>query len=246
MVPKGSSVDINEELEVQSTINEKDGLFKIKQKEVWGHFDLGFHQVATSWINPFLKVSIPRAAPINGASTTTLGLIFYHNQSKDLSLKTHFELDIQQSLDEAKKNTSKFDLTTNLALRYRSFILALHEKWGLTNHFTSNSRVSLAASHDKLQGFAEAQITGLHNFTGLTFGGKYQFCNKLGLYAKANKSLTELKELPQVHLGVDYEHCKGFGLRTALDVSAQTLSENINFTLNKTFSGSFLFDVSCE
>ena len=245
-MPRGSSVDINEELEIQSTINEKDGLFKVKQKEVSGHFDLGFHQVATSWINPFFKVAIPRAAPLNASSTTTLGLIFYHTQPKDFSLKSQFELDIQQTQDEAKKSASRFDLTTNLVLRYRNFILALHEKWGLTDSFTRASRVSLAGSHDKLQGFAEAQVTGLHNFTGLTFGGRYQFCKKLGLYAKANKSLTELKELPQVHLGVDYEHCKGFGLRTAVDVSAQTLSENINFTLNKTFSGSFLFDVDCR
>jgi hypothetical protein len=218
-------------------------LFKIKQKELSGHFDLGFHQVATSWINPFLRVAIPRAAPINGASTTTLGLIFYHTQPKSLSLRSHFELDIQQTQDEAKKNTSRFDMTMNLSLRYRNFILALHEKWGMTDHFTSVSRISLAGSQDKLQGFAEAQVTGLRDFTGLTFGGKYQFCKKLGLYARANKSLTELKALPQVHLGVDYEHCKGFGLRTAVDVSAQTLSENVNFTLNKTFSGSFLFDV---
>jgi predicted porin len=89
-------------------------------------------------------------------------------------------------------------------------------------------------------------VTGLHTFTGLTLGGKYQFCRRLGLYARANKSLTELKELPQVYLGVDYEHCKGFGVKAALDVSSRTLSENVNFTLNKTFSGSFLFDVGCQ
>lgn len=204
---------------------------------------MGLRQIGENWINPYVSVLIPRSgSTLKDESVTTLGLLSHRRFTSSLSDRLHFELAIRQQ-GGAKDSGARVDFTTSGKIAYRNLVLGFYEHWNLTDQFKSDARVSVSGSHDKLQGFAEVDFENLHDFKTLTLGANFRWCKKLGFYAKAIKSLTDIKETPEVHFGADYQHCTGFGVKSALDVSRKTLSKNVNFALNKDFSGSLLFDV---
>ena len=252
MDPKDrETLAISEEIEIQTTVEGRPYQFKIKPKELSGHFDLGMVAAGSHWINPYVGVKVPRASDsLRGNATSTLGLVFHHQRGPLSRLRGQLELAFQ----EKTAGATQIDLRTNVSYAYRNCVFSVYELWSLSTISTREAKVSAAGALGKAKGFAQLDLKNIWKSPSyLTLGVGYQALRNLGVYAQLTQDLAMVApavatepavyKKPNVSFGVDYAHCKGFGAKVAIDLDGK-VSKALNFTVNKVLSGSLLFDVT--
>ena len=216
--------------------------FKIKSKELSGHFDLGLVQTGDHWLNPYVGVKIPRAAgSVNGNGLTTLGFLFHHKKGPQSRFRGQLEFLFNQNADPTKK--TEVDAKANISFAWSRFVFSFYEIWNLTHQYNSDLKLSAAGAYKNANGFAQLELKNYKTPTFFSLGLNYKVCNKFGIYAFLNQDFDALeKKKPTVDFGLDYAHCSGFNAKAAFDVSGKLFTA-FNVTVNKNLSGSLLFDV---
>ena len=248
-----------EEVEIQTTIDSKVAQFKIKSAEFSGLFDLGAVQAGEHLLNPYVGVKIPRsAAAVNQFGTTTLGVLFHLARGAESRFRFQSELAFQQ---EPAKDRTQVDAKAQFNFAYNRFVFSALESFSLTKSSVIDSKLSAAGVYRDLNGYAQLDLTNTSPLV-LSLGVGYRPHRKVSVYAQAVQSLVRVEKVaekvepvvvnsekvmvlaaPAMNFGVDYAHCTGFGAKAAIDLKGK-LQTALNFSVNKYFSGSLLFDVS--
>lgn len=241
--PKDKALVFSEEVELQSTVDSKPMQFKIKSKELSGHFDMGNIAVGDHWLNPYVGVKIPRAAScLKGQGMTTFGWLFHHKKGAQSRFRGHFEMSFTQNSEECKK--PEINAKANASFAWNRFVFSIYEIWNLTHQYNSDLKFSVAGTYKKASGFAQLELKNYKVPTFWSAGLNYKVCSNLGLYAQANHDLDQLeKKKPTFDFGVDYTHCSGLNTKAAFDLTGK-LWTAFNFNVNKNVSGSLLFDTN--
>ena len=217
--------------------------FKIKAKELSGHFDMGMIAIGDHWLNPYVGAKIARAnSCLRGSGVTTLGWLFHHRKGPQSRFRGQLEMNFTENGETA--NRTEINAKANASFAWNRFVFNLYEVWNLTHSYNSDIKASVAGTYKNASGFAEIELKDYKVPTFWSAGVNYKVCNKLGLYALAKHDLDKLeKKKPTFDFGVDYTHCSGLNGKAAFDITGK-LWTAFNFTVNKNVSGSLLFDVS--
>lgn len=239
------NINISEEIEVQTKMHGNDTQFKLKGKEISGHFDMGFKSIGAHTLNPYLLVKLPRSASnISTSGSTTLGAVFHKEQTDCCALTIQEELSFSPA-DPAKDVKANIDLKLNSTLLYKKFIFGCYEHWNLTKPGIFQSvKLSAAHSHGPFNGFAQLALGAGLAPTNFTVGLRHR-CDKwpVALHARLIKDLVDKEAKPDVSLGVAYKHEKGFDTKVAFNVQSKTIGSVLNFNINKFLTGTLLLDV---
>lgn len=246
-------IDIVEEIEVQTKIDNRDALFKIKPKEISGHFDLGFSQAGNHWFNPYFVGRIPRFGNcLSKSFGSTLGFVFHHDQSLSTKFRSIVEFGFKSPSDPAKSTRTEFDIKTNLSLAYRQFIVGYYESWNLTNQFLRTSKLSFGVREDKFNGFIGFDLKNDIKPTAVHLGLNLAATSDIDFFLRGSKGL-EAPEKPasttpttaepiDISLGVGYQHYTGFSSKVAYHHLNNKLQGVFNFAMTKNFTASVLLD----
>jgi hypothetical protein len=168
--------------------------------------------------------------------------------AKGVQSRFRFQSELAFKQDPAKERT-QVDARAHLSFAYNRFVFSALESFSVSSPSIVDSKLSAAAVHRDVNGYAQVDLS---HFTPslLTLGVGYRPHRKVSLYAQAVQSLVKADKAeslaaPSASFGVDYAHCSGFGVKAAVDLKGK-LQTNFNFTANKYFSGSLLFDVSWD
>lgn len=251
-VGKDNRTTIAEEIEIQSKADGKDVQFKLKDKELSGHFDLGAQAVGPHWLNPYAIVTLPRAgASIKTNGNTSLGFLFHSAPNRFGSARLQADLNLDQKAGGDAPAGTDVQVKTNFVYNYRFLTLALWEQWKLNKSFEATAKLSLAAKHGNFQGFIQGDFQNFTKFTEAYAGVSASVRKDLSLYGFGRRDFTVAENPYSYGFGLDWSHCKGFAAK-ANWVSANEkskvpkVSAVVTFSPSSAVSGSFIFDHACS
>jgi hypothetical protein len=166
--------------------------------------------------------------------------------ARGIQSRLRFQSELAFKQDPAKERT-QVDSRTQLSFAYSRFVFTALESFSLSQPSIIDTKLSAAGVYRDVNGYAQLDLA--HTTPSLfTLGVGYRPHRKVSLYTQAVQSLvrgekTESLSAPTASFGVDYAHCSGFGVKAAVDLKGK-LQTALNFSANKYFSGSLLFDVS--
>lgn len=246
------TINITEEIEIQTTIDSNPAQFKVKGTEISGLFDLGLIQTGDHQLNPYVGVKVPRFGSLEQGqqnSTTTLGYLFHLARGAQYRFRNQTEFTFKR---DAKTPRTEVGARCHSSFAYSRFVFSALENFNLTQYSPIQTNLSAAGIYRDAQGYAQLDLNNLTP-TLFTFGAGYRVCKKLSLYTQGTQALQkgekdEKLASPEVQFGVDYAHCPGFGVKSNINLKGK-LQTAFNFNANKYFSGSLLFDTNvckCE
>jgi hypothetical protein len=239
--------ELSRAFRVKTRIGFHDTRFDFDENEVHGQVDFGLKSVNTHWLNPYFRWQMPkRSSDFSGVFTSTLGALFHFRPAaQPYWLRYQGELTLGPSPRSETPVRPELTMVHSLTLGWRHLHLGLLEHWDLTSQFSRSQQLSVSIREKQFEGFLQGDLNERGSLTSLELFGAYQARPDLKLITRIDKQLaSEEKEL-NLAVGVDYAHSSGFGAKVAY-FHQDRVATALNFTLNKTFSGSFLFDVSCE
>lgn len=107
-----------ESVDVKSSIGSKPVNVNVG-KDLKGHLDLGFHSVGPHFLNPYLKLTVPRKIEGGSKSSgkTTLGTVLHFASPSPRSPLLRAQ--VQASFEDSPSAGSQIDLKQNFSLTYR-------------------------------------------------------------------------------------------------------------------------------
>ena len=237
-------LSLKEEIELQTVLGQSAFQFKINQKDLTAHFDLGTIAVGAHWYNPYLAIRMPRTTTVsNWLLSTTLGSVFHFNPAtRAYWLRFHSDLSVIPALD-GKNLTDRpeIEVRQNLTVGWRNFIFGVAESWKFRNGFSRAARLSVSIKEAKFNGYAELEVKDHLDFTHITLGGSYAATKDARVYAQVSENICNKKI--DLAAGVDATIARDFGVKLGY-FHQKKIASVLSFKLNKYFSGSLLFDVT--
>jgi hypothetical protein len=232
---------------IKTRIGFHDTRFDFDENQLQGQVDFGLKSVNTHWLNPYIRWQMPRRSSyFAGAFTSTLGTIFHFRpSSQPYWLRYQGELTLGSSQPSETPIRPDLGLVHNWTFGWRNLRLGLVDRWDLTNEFSRSQAVSVSISEKQVEGFLQADINAKGVLAGLDLFGSFEARPDLKVYTSIEKNLESNKKELNLAVGVDYAHASGLGAKLGY-FHQDRLAVALSFTLNKTFSGSFLFDVGCN
>ena len=183
-------INITEEVEIQTTIDNRAAQFKIKATELSGLFDLGKIQVGDHWLNPYVGVKMPRSGThIKSNNTTTFGALFHLAKGSHSRYRIQAEC-ILRGGPNPQKDNPEIELRSNASFAYKNFVFSGLKSIDLSGEAKVNSKISAAGVIDNASGYAQLDLA---HFTPslFTLGLGYKLSKNLGLYGEATQSLKK-------------------------------------------------------
>lgn len=192
---------------------------------------------------------MPRSGPtLKSRNSTVLGLLLHLAKGPQSRYRIQAECTLKTGVNPDKDNID-VNFRSNASFAYNHFVFSALKTFNLTTDASVAAQLSAAAVYDNASGYAQIDLNKTTP-TLFTIGGGFKAHRQVSFFAQAVQSLQKEKveaveklPNPSVAFGVDYAHCPGFGVKAAADLKGK-LQTNFNFTANKYFSGSLLFDVS--
>jgi hypothetical protein len=243
----GDDPDLNRAFKIRTKLGFYDANFDFDETNIDARIDLGLKSVNTHWLNPYIRWQMPpRSSYFTGAFAPTLGAIFHFRpSSQQFWLRYQGELRLGGSQPSEPPVRPTLQLTHSWTHGWRNLRLGLLECWDLTNEFSRTQQLSASIEEKHFQGFAQADLGQNGELTNLELIGSFQPKKDARLYTRINKELVSKNKELDLAVGADYVLSKGFGAKVVY-FQNDKFAATLNFTLNKTFSGSFLFDVGCQ
>jgi hypothetical protein len=259
-----NNIKVVEDLEIQANIDYGvSALFKVRPKEVSAQFDFGLRPLSRNWFNPYVVFRLPRVGGLcKSAGSVGLGGVFHFDNWFNRRARHQFELGLGFGAPAETKND--ITLRQNLSIWHRNFVFGLYESWNFTNGFSAETKLSGALHQGPARAYAQIDLNDKFRLANLAFGASYKVRPDLKFFIQTQKPISyptvgkegkvetpkETKDIVKANFlanvdlgaGVEYTHSSGLGLKLGYFHDKKVASV-LSFNLNKSFSGSLLFDV---
>ena len=237
-------LELTKAFRVETRLGYHDARFSFDESQLQGQVDFGLKAVNAHWLNPYLRWQMPRRSScFSGAFSPTLGALFHFRpSSQPFWLRYQGELTLGSSQPSATPVRPTLGMAHSWTLGWRRLRLGLVENWDLTGEFSRSQQLSASIAEKQFEGFLQADLNERGAVAGVELIGSFEATRDLKLFTKLSKELESKEKELNLAVGVDFAHASGFGAKLAY-FHQDRFAAALNFTLNKTFSGSFLFDV---
>ena len=187
-----------------------------------------------------------RSSYFSGAFASTLGALFHFRPaSQPYWLRYQGELTLGSSQPSETPVRPDLGMVHSWTLGWRNMRLGLLDHWDLSNDFSRSQQLSVSISEKQFEGFLQADISPRGALAGVEVFSSFEARRDVKVYTSIAKELASKEKELNLAVGVDFAHASGLGAKLGY-FHQDRLALALSFTLNKTFSGSFLFDVDCR